>query len=525
MIKFARIVVVLLVGVWLWPIQGSTQQQQSARQRLKERFQQRNIQFDAAGQQFSTNEGWQQQLDEPVAQSAAPPAAVGGRDDREAREADALTVTGVMSRAEPAPVRYAIYQSEYRAEIEEEIAKVHGTVTLEVFAKTGGAAIPLVNTSVGLSDVTINRRPSVVTRRGNRYVLLVDKAGKYTVDLEFFVKLSREREHGPGQFAFEMLPSPIALVDVELPQPEMDLFVEPSIKLEKETVANKTLATAVLPYTEQVTIRWSPAARRIEIPSVKLEPRLHAEAETLISVEEGIAHGATRLRYSILQAEVSDFSVLLSGDVTVLNVQGNDVRDWKVLPKDRGQAVEVYLAHGIKGLYDLRLEYEQAIGEGSVTVQLPEIIALGVEREAGVVGIQARTNVEVALSRLKDAVEIDVKELPASLWQEASHPILLAYKYLKHPLEAEISITRHKEVSVLVAAIDSASYVTLLTDEGKMLTGATFQMRNNVKQFMRLDLPEGATFLSCFVSGNPVKPAQDERGQILVPLEKSEALG
>jgi hypothetical protein len=101
----------------------------------------------------------------------------------------------------------------------------------------------------------------------------------------------------------------------------------------------------------------------------------------------------------------------------------------------------------------------------------------------------------------------------------------LAYKYSTHPVSVEIEVTKHEEIPVLVAAIDAAHYVTLLTEEGKVLTKATFNMRNNVKQFMRLALPKGATFLNCFVSGKPVKPAQDASGRVLVPLEKSEALG
>jgi len=78
---------------------------------------------------------------------------------------------------------------------------------------------------------------------------------------------------------------------------------------------------------------------------------------------------------------------------------------------------------------------------------------------------------------------------------------------------------------VLIAAIDTADFMTLTTKDGKLLTRATYQVRNNVKQFLRLGLPKGAVLWSTFVAGKPVKPAQDKNGSIMVPLEKSQLRG
>jgi len=420
---------------------------------------------------------------------------------------------------------YAIYQSDYETLIEEEIAFVKAKVHFEVFKGSGWVKIPLVESSVGLKSCLLNRKPSFVVREGGQYVLIVNKPGRYELNLEFFVEAKREREGGPGHISFAVLPSPISILDVEMEDTDVEIFVEPSIKIEAETDNKKTMATAVLPFTKRVTVRWSKALPKEIIPEVALEPKIYVDVGTLVSAGEGVAKCTSILTYSILQSEVSNLRISLPEDVGILEVQGAKLRDWKVKVQEGRQILDVYLNYGIKGNYTLTLVYERSIGDGSVTTEIPAIHTVGAERERGSVGIEARTNIELAFDELQDAGRIDVKELPQWLWSRATNPVLLAFKYLKYPYRVSIDVTKHSEVSVLVAAIDSASYVTLFTEEGKILTKATYYMRNNVKQFVRISLPEDARLWSCFVSGKPVKPAKDKDGKILIPLEKSKVQG
>lgn len=420
---------------------------------------------------------------------------------------------------------YAIYQSEYETKIEEEIAFIKGRVNLEVFKKTGYVKIPLAASSVGLKEVSLNRKPSFVIREGSQYVLLINKPGLYSLDLEFFVKVKREREYGPGSFSFKVLPSPISILDVEMEETEVEIFVEPSIKIEAERMPKKTLATVVLPYTEKITIRWSKSLPKEIITKVQLKPKIYVDAVTLVSIGDGIAKCFSQLNYSILQSEVSNLRVALPEGVGVLDVSGRELRDWKIKNEGGQQILDAYLNYGVKGNYTLNLTYERSIGEGSVTAQLPQINVLGTQRQRGFVGVEALTNIELAVNQFKGASMIDVKELPQQIWGRARNPVLLAFKYLKVPYEAVIDVTKHEELPVLIATIDCANYVTLFTDEGKTLTKATYQMRNNVKQFIKLSLPAKAELWSCFVAGKPVKPAKNKAGKILIPLEKSQRLG
>lgn len=489
---------------------------------LKDKLQQKinspsNIQYNLEADQMEAQSGEGQYLQEEMDAK---------NEERGAIEKKSMRDRSRLPQELPAPAlsSYAIYRTDYKAEIEEDVATVKGNVLFEVFRR-GWTQIPLVRTNVGLIDSVVNRGASFITMQGGKYYLMIDKPGRYNLEIEFLIKAKRERENGPGSFSFEVIPAPISQFEFTMPEPDVEIFVEPSIKTELKREPKRTVAWAVMPNTNTITVRWTKALPKETITPVKLEPKVYVDTTTYAAIGEGIIRCQTNLSYSILQSEVPNFRVALPEDVSILEVKGNDLRDWKASQEKGTQYLDVYLNFGIKGNYMLNINYERKIGEGSSVAQIPWIKAMGVEREKGYFGIAAATNVELAVNKTEHVTPIDIKELPSTIWSSTASPILLAFKYLNHPYSIEIEVTRHEELPVLIAAIDSVDYTTLQTDEGKSLTKAVYQVRNNVKQFLHLVLPKDANLWSVFVAGKPVKPAKDKNGSILIPLEKSQFSG
>lgn len=420
---------------------------------------------------------------------------------------------------------YNIYATDYKATIEEDIVHIKGEANFEVMSK-GLCRIPLIAASnVGLIEVSLNRGSSYIIEEGNRYYLLIDRPGRYELNIEFLMKVNRERERGPGQFTFEVLPAPVSEFEFTIPENDVEVFIEPSIKVETEQDDDKTVAWAIMPKTNRINVRWSKALPQAVIEPAKLEPKVYATVYTLAAAGEGFLRCQSFLNYSIQQSEISGVRVVLPSDVTILDVNAADLRDWKAASEGEAQYLDVYFKYGKKGHQRVDIVYERSIGEGSVVAQLPDIKVLGVERTKGFIGVASATNVELKVNALKGATSIDVKELPQSIWHLSQNPVLLAFKYLNDNYNIEIEVIRHEEIPVLIATIDLANYVSLNTDDGKRLTKALYHVRNNVKQFLRLRLPEDAQVWSASVSDKPVKPAKDKKGYVLIPLEKSQFVG
>lgn len=148
-----------------------------------------------------------------------------------------------------------------------------------------------------------------------------------------------------------------------------------------------------------------------------------------------------------------------------------------------------------------------------------------ISREKGLIAMQANTSVEV--DQEGDCVSItpiDVEELPSSVRGRASNPILLAYKYLRPDYSLSLSVKKHGDIDVLVAACDVASFTSTVTDETKVMTRIILSCRNTQKQYVRIGIPTDCEVWSTAVAGQAVKPARDTTtNELMIPLLKSSA--
>ncbi|RLI93227.1 MAG: hypothetical protein DRO89_00580 [Candidatus Altiarchaeales archaeon] len=429
---------------------------------------------------------------------------------------DVLCGEDNVTLPEKPPVDFIISGAEYRGVVKEKSASITAIYDLEVL-KDGWVEIPLLSSDVAIANAKLDgKRISLLTKNG-KHELITNEIGKHKLEIDFLVKVYSDVDS--NNLKFNIPRTSVSKVWFEIPKTNISVSIASSFSAEITESNGKTYASAVLTSTDLLSMRWS---RKIEIPEPEiLEPRIYAEVFTLMSIGEGIINGDTTVQYSIVQAGTAHFTVSLPTDVDVLDVTGSRLKDWRV-KEDKGRKIlDVYLSSEIKGTYQLSVKYEKTLQGTSAVSEIPRIQILGVEREKGYIGIEARTNVEITVTDVSGANRIDVKELPYPIVSRTKRPILLAYKYLKHPYTIILDIKKHEEIPVLSAVIDSASFITLVVGDGKSITKGTYYVKNNRKQFLELDLPPNSRVWSTFVSGGPVKPAKSKKGTILIPLSKS----
>ena len=429
---------------------------------------------------------------------------------------DVLCGKDNVTLPEKPPVDFIISGAEYRGVVKEKSASITAIYDLEVL-KDGWVEIPLLSSDVAIANAKLDgKKISLLTKNG-RHELITNEIGKHKLEIDFLVKVYSDVDS--NNLKFNIPRTSVSKVWFEIPKTNISVSIASSFSAEITESNGKTYVSAVLTSTDLLSMRWS---RKIEIPEPEiLEPRIYAEVFTLMSIGEGIINGDTTVQYSVVQAGTAHFTVSLPTDVDVLDVTGNRLKDWRV-KEDKGRKIlDVYLSSEIKGTYQLNVKYEKTLQGTSAVSEIPRIQILGVEREKGYIGIEARTNVEITVTDVSGANRIDVKELPYPIVSRTSRPILLAYKYLKHPYTIILDIKKHEEIPVLSAVIDSASFITLVVEDGKSITKGTYYVKNNRKQFLELDLPPNSRVWSTFVSGGPVKPAKSKRETILIPLSKS----
>jgi hypothetical protein len=233
------------------------------------------------------------------------------------------------------------------------------------------------------------------------------------------------------------------------------------------------------------------------------------------------------LVFDVARGNVDTFTFTLPARVNVLQVEGEGSA-WSRTEAGEAQRIDVKVNHPIEDHYTLSVRYELPIEGELASLTMPELIAENVVRQTGWLGIVARDNVELSpASDTTGYTRVDLSELPGSLMSLAANPILLAYRQNQGGGTLSLDVHKLADVAVRPATIDSAQFTTLLTKEGSRMTRATYEVRNNVQQHLRVRIAPRTKISSASVGGQLVKPARDEKDAdtILVPLLQSAVQG
>ena len=95
------------------------------------------------------------------------------------------------------------------------------------------------------------------------------------------------------------------------------------------------------------------------------------------------------------------------------------------------------------------VQYLRRFKENDRSVGVPLLTNPDAEIDGGHVGIEVRSNYETTPTA-EGFERIDVKELPATLWNLAGSPVLFGYKYAVPPAPMKLALTRHEDLAVLV---------------------------------------------------------------------------
>lgn len=116
---------------------------------------------------------------------------------------------------------------------------------------------------------------------------------------------------------------------------------------------------------------------------------------------------------------------------------------------------------------------------------------------------------------------IDARELPSTLRALAQWPVLAAWRYQRAPGEPAprvvLGVVRFADAELAPAVVDFAHATTLVTADGRMLTGVEAQLSNERQPFLKVALPPGARIVSAELDGLAVKPVTGADG-LRLPL-------
>ncbi len=414
-----------------------------------------------------------------------------------------------------APFKYLVTKAVYSGSMQSSNTRFTGTFNVHVLEKNGYLKVPLLAQHIALEDIRLNGKPALVVSEGGYHQVVIEGAGEHQVTVRFSVKSAIER--GPHKLDLNVQRTPITLLTLDIPLTDIDVEIPQSQQLSTAKVSNKTQVSAVIAPGNHISVRWRKKVEAAE----KVPAKLYADIYNLISIEDDVLQVRSAVNYKILHSEVDAVRIALPAGINILSVTGEAVGEWHEADIDGQRILVVPFTYSKMGNVRLEIKTETALSENGLSNAFLGIRAVDIVRETGFIGIELNTSAEVLVAESDGLEAVPPQKLPSGLINMSAKPLMMGFKYLKHPYNLLLDIKKHEKIAVPIATVHSANAVTLFTEDGKIVHRLSYQIRNSAKQFLQVQLPEGADVWSVFVDNKPVESSINGNEQLLVPLIRS----
>ncbi|EGG20499.1 hypothetical protein DFA_00360 [Cavenderia fasciculata] len=389
-----------------------------------------------------------------------------------------------------------------------------------------------------------------------------NQTGRYIVTL---VVLSNYLSNKRNGFGFSTPISTSNQISITVPR-QVQIKVDPSANHQEEittdpTSSNRsTISSSRFPPTSYIKVQWTELEHDLTLGSPTPTPvgdSLPSAAQTfasllskgsvpnkatvqqysLCTVGEGVVLFKNSIKYTLVSGSLSTFEIIVGNALNIQSVDGLDIKKWEAYPvvpdsssesntKVTDHLVKVSLNSPVESTYTLSIVSEIIMNGTSDNIVIPSVRCRGKEisREIGFLVVESTANVQVDQVSRESLTRIDKTEVPSSLLKQTTGPILLSYKFLDPNYKIGLNITKHTDLQVLVSVIESAHFISTLSSEGSLLKKLVFLVRNTQQQYIRIKIPHQFEIWSTIVANNAVKPALDETGTVMIPLNKSTGL-
>lgn len=416
------------------------------------------------------------------------------------------------------PFDYLITKAFYSGTMDKDNTVFTGTFQVHVLKGGVYLKVPLLSQGVALKDIKVNGDQALVVSENGYHNVVLSGAGEYVVDASFSLKSSIEK--GPHRIDLTIQKTPITLLKLEIPLKDIDVEVPQAQQVQTGLKDNTTTVSAIVAPGYNISVLWRKKVAIIE----KIPPKLYCEIYHLISIEDDALKINSDVNYNILHSEVDGVRLSIPEDISVHAVSGEGVGEWQEIKQEDQRLINVPFTYGKKGAVTINITAEKTHPEKGITNAFSGIRALEAVRETGFIGIELNTSAEVKVAESEGLELVAVQKLPRPLFNKSVKPLILGCKYLKHPYSLALDIEKHEKIAMPVATINSASIVTLFTEDGKVVHRLIYNIRNSAKQFLEIRIPEKADVWSVFVGNEPVESSINALGKLLVPLIRSRSL-
>lgn len=424
----------------------------------------------------------------------------------------------------PVPVEYSISKSHFSGEVKDLSAQFKAEIAVQILTD-GWVKIPFFQNDVGIEAISINSSSSnepgngepmaQLVRTPDGYSFLAKGPKSFTIQVTFRVPIIINEL----TYSLSFIPPRAVINHITLRIPDKGVNIVQKTAHTQTTQQDEfTTIETVLSERDVLTLAW-----KVEKDS-GINRKSLAVVNALAAIDKSDISVFSTIVLKHL-ASLDHIAFRLPLNVEIIDVTSLDIEQWSIEKQAKSQVVKIVGNPDPRTAVQIDLEYRQRLPSLPADITIPSIEMIGTDSLEGFLGIEILGNLEVSAKEVTDGILMPAKNLPKKLWQKASNPLLYGYQFYRNTFSPSLSIKGYQDIQTVVANVDMVDCVTHRTLEGKSITRILYFIRNNDRQFLTLTLPENSRLWQAFLNGKPVKPAQKDTGEILIPMKKSTSQG
>ena len=416
------------------------------------------------------------------------------------------------AKARPAPVAMIADEGVYALSLPADRKPLlAATLRLHVFNPEQCASVPVLSAAWAWEDVQVNGQPARLASDKGWLRLSATAAGPHVVTARVAL---REATASGGALRLDVPRTVRTLVAVDSPG-AWEFALEGAAQTLRGAAEGTQGQLAVSP-RNRLDVTYGPV-----LPVTERPPRYAVRGDVAWNLDSALQQVTAALDVGIMGGATERLELSLPLTAERVSVSGPDVREAQVT----GGKATIFLRGKVRERTRLRVSYEMPLAKEGMQRLDPPALADGHWAGGTLVVSNSAGGVEVlpgTLSGLRQTAIADAAEAARAL---AVGTPAVACEIAGRSWTAEVELLNLAEFALKESIADLAHYELLFRDDGMLLCKASYEIRNRARQFLRLELPRGATVLQARVNEEPkpLTPAPDARDTYLVPLVRSVA--
>jgi hypothetical protein len=383
------------------------------------------------------------------------------------------------------PLRSMITSISSEATVRGDVMQVSAKLSIQMLG-LGWHEIPLRLADAAISEAKIGEETArIIFRPGQGYFLLMQRKESDTVDVVLNLHYARTYNQSPGlnQVSFQAPQASINRWKITIADPGVKVNVQPLVAATEtqdgaardnatgESVppvatAMETVLIAFFGLTPQVHIDWTPRSEG----AAGLQALATVQTRQSVVIGEGSQRTQAQLVYSITRSALRELKLRIPVGQKISGVFDANVRRWDVALEEGYQIITIELFEPADSTQTINIELERfdleaGMQNESVAVTIPEIEALTVSRQQGLVMVKVEGDLRADVDTRTGLLQVDAAEVNAGQgWDFVYRYAALPYELVLKIEKLQPRVTAEEYVTIQITPQLSRMSVTTLLD-------------------------------------------------------------